>query len=55
MFVATETARHRPSSVRSGMFGVQWAGNASVPIFQAMPLLTELVSAKNGQYLLLAG
>ena len=24
------------------MFGVQWAGNAIVPVFQTMPLLTEL-------------
>ena len=30
------------------MFDVQWAGNEVVPVFQAMPLLTELVSVRGG-------
>jgi hypothetical protein len=48
MFIATETLRHGPSSVRSGIFGVQWAANAVAPVVQTVPLLTELVSVEDG-------
>jgi hypothetical protein len=30
------------------MFDVQWAGNEVVPVFQAMPLLTELGPVRGG-------
>jgi hypothetical protein len=48
MFVAAETPGRHPSSVRSGMFGGQCAASAVVPMFQAVPLLLELVSVQNG-------
>ena len=48
MFIATETPGRHPSSVRSGMFGGQRAASAIVPMFQAMLLLPELVSVKDG-------
>jgi hypothetical protein len=47
MFVTTETPGRHPSSVWSGMIGGQWAARAIVPVFQAMPLLTELVPVKD--------